>query len=112
MSREWALYFADIVEACEKIARFTHKVSQAQFETEDMVRDAVLRNLMVIGEAAKRIPDEQKLEYGHVEWRKIAGFRDVIAHAYFGINAEILWDIVHAKVPELLASIKAQNSAS
>ena len=56
LSREWALYLTDLVEACEKITRFTHQVSRTQFETEDMVRDAVLRNLMVIGEATKRIP--------------------------------------------------------
>ena len=62
-----------------------------------VVYDAVLRNLEILGEAAKRIPDEMKTQFPEVEWRKIAGLRDVIAHFYFGLEDETLWDIVHGK---------------
>ena len=56
---------------------------------------------MVIGEAAKKLPDEWKQQYGDIEWRKIAGLRDVIAHEYFQLDEEILWDVVSNKLPEL-----------
>lgn len=67
--------------------------------------DAVLRNLMIIGEAAKNLPEEFKLMYPTVDWKKIAGLRDIIAHVYFGIDNQILWDIVHVKIPELLTKL-------
>jgi len=56
---------------------------------------------MVIGEAAKKLPDEWKQQYGDIEWRKIAGLRDDIAHEYFQLDEEILWDVVSNKLPEL-----------
>ena len=56
----------------------------------------------IIGEASKNIPDAARVMMPEVEWRKAAGLRDIIAHAYFGIDDEILWDIVKRKVPEML----------
>lgn len=66
-----------------------------------MVYDAVIRNLEVLGEAAENIPDEVRGQSPQVEWRKIAGLRDVLAHVYFGLEDETLWDIVRNKIPAL-----------
>lgn len=66
-----------------------------------MVYDAVLRNLEIIGEAAKSVPDEVRQRFPAVEWRKISGFRDIAAHQYFSISDSIVWDIVENKIPEL-----------
>ncbi|HEC86588.1 MAG TPA: DUF86 domain-containing protein, partial [Thermoplasmatales archaeon] len=65
------------------------------------IQDGVIRNLEIIGEAVKNLPDDIKKDYPEVEWRKIAGLRDILIHAYFGVDLEVIWDIVKNKVPEL-----------
>ncbi len=71
-----------------------------------MIRwDAVVRNLEVIGEAAKNVPEDLRQRYPVVEWRKLAGLRDILAHAYFGLDGEIIWDVVANKLPALGESI-------
>lgn len=68
--------------------------------------DAVLRNLEIIGEAVKHLPDEIKEKYPDVKWRKITGFRDIVAHNYFGVSDEIVWDVVQNEIPPLLKQVK------
>ncbi len=63
---------------------------------------AVLWNLLIIGEAVKRLPTELRSVHPAIEWRKIAGLRDIIAHAYFALDDDILWDVVTTKLPSLL----------
>jgi len=67
-----------------------------------MVYDAVVRNLEIIGEAAKKIPPNVRNRYLQLDWRRIAGLRDVLAHAYFGLDDQTLWNIVQEKVPQLI----------
>jgi len=67
--------------------------------------DAVVRNLEIIGEAAKNIPQAARQQYPEIEWRKISGMRDLMAHEYFGIDNEILWDVVINKIPDLRMKI-------
>ena len=66
-----------------------------------MVIDGVVRNLEVIGEAVKKIPQNVKIKSPKIEWKKIAGLRDILIHEYFGIDVEIVWDIVKNKIPKL-----------
>jgi len=84
-------------------------MSQKEFFGNQLVVDAVLRNLTVIGEAAMHVPDEIRHGHAGIDWRKIIAFRNVAMHEYFGLDRDIVWDVVSRKVPELagqLAEIK------
>ena len=106
MSRDWRLYLDDIREACERVVRYARGLDKNAFLADEKTYDAVLRNLEVIGEAAKHLPDEIKVQHPEIDWRKVVGLRDVIAHAYFGLNYAVLWDIISKKVPELLERVR------
>lgn len=98
MSREYNLYLNDIIDAIDKILKFTSGMSFYEFESDDKTIDAVIRNLEIVGEAVKNIPKKVKDKAPDVDWRKIAGLRDILIHEYFGVNKEIVWDIVQNKI--------------
>ena len=106
MSRDHRLFLEDIRLSCEKILRYTSGVTFEQFKADEKTFDAVLRNLAIIGEAVKRLPLDLKDRYPAVEWRKIGGLRDIVIHEYFGVDEDILWDIIENKVQDLLDQVK------
>jgi len=101
MSRDEIMYLQDIAESCEKILRFTAGLSQSDLTGDEKTYDAVVRNLEIVGEAAKHIGEDLRRQMPDIDWRKAAGLRDMLAHAYFGIDDDILWDVVQNKVPQL-----------
>jgi uncharacterized protein with HEPN domain len=101
MSRDARLYLEDILLACQKIHRFTSMMDLEQFKADDRTHDAVIRNLEIIGEAARNVPPEIQKQYPTVEWRAVSAFRNILAHEYFAIQDEIVWDIVCNKIPQL-----------
>jgi uncharacterized protein with HEPN domain len=107
MSRDESLYLDDIQESCEKVLRFTKGMTYKEFVHDELHFDAVLRNLEIIGEAVKNISEQTRQKYPDVKWRKIAGFRNIVAHEYFGVNEETVWDIIENEIPNLLESAKA-----
>jgi uncharacterized protein with HEPN domain len=112
MSREETMYLRDISQSCEKIMRYATGLTQADLLRDDRTYDAVVRNLEIIGEAAKKLSEEIKCQMPQIEWRKIAGLRDILAHAYFGVDNDILWDILQNKVSELAEAVNAFIEAS
>ncbi len=106
MSRSLRLYFSDILSSCHKVLHYTKSMNYDQFFEDELRLDAVLRNLEIIGEAIKQVPTETRNRYPTVEWRKIAALRDVLAHAYFNLENETIWDIVQNKVPLLQEQIE------
>ena len=75
------------------------------FCSNEIIYDAVIRNLEIIDEASKNIPAHIRSSYPKVEWRKVSGLRDILIHAYFFIDSIILWDIITIKIPELLKEL-------
>ena len=105
MSRSIQLYLNDIVESCDKIRRYTQGLSFETFVADELTYDAVIRNLAVIGEAVKNLSEEIQANHPEVEWRKIAALRNILVHAYFTIEDEIIWDVICNKVTALQAAI-------
>jgi uncharacterized protein with HEPN domain len=98
--RSYRLYVNDILESIKRIEDYTTDLSYDDFIKNDLVRDAVLRNLEVIGEAAKSIPDEVRKEYSDVPWKRIIGLRNIVIHEYFGVDFENIWKIITENIPE------------
>ena len=111
MSRDYSLYIEDIKESCDRIIKYVAGLSREEFFSEQKTYDAVVRNLTVIGEAVKNLPDELRDELSEVEWTKIARFRDITVHRYWTLDETIIWDIVQNKVPELLANVSPDECA-
>ena len=70
-------------------------------------RMPVLRNIQIIGEATKHIPDDVRARMPGIEWKKMAGMRDWLAHVYYRINPDIVWGVIETKIPELLRALRA-----
>ncbi len=101
MPRDYKVSLEDILDAARKIRAYTEGMSQKTFAADSKTLDAVVRNLEIIDEAIKKIPDDIRSKYPAVDWEKIAGLRDLLIHEYFGIDVEIIWDIVQNKLPVL-----------
>ncbi|MGI0486613.1 DUF86 domain-containing protein [Pantanalinema rosaneae CENA516] len=106
MLRNIRLYLEDIVTGCTKIQHYTQAFSFDEFVADQRTYDAVLLNLKIVGEAVKNIPVEIRNTAPTIEWRKIAGLRDIVAHTYFQIDPEIIWDIVQTKIAPLQTAIE------
>ncbi len=101
MSREYKLYLRDILEAQERIREYTQKMTYEEFAQSKITVDAVVRNLEVIGEVARKLPPEIKKKSSEIEWRKIVAMRNVLTHEYFGVNTKIVWDVVQNKIEQI-----------
>ena len=102
MPRDIRAYLEDIKLSISEINIFMKDVnSKKEFQNNIEKIRAVERNIEIIGEAVKNIPDEIRSLATNIPWQKIAGIRDILAHAYFSIDTEILWDVVNNQLENL-----------
>ncbi len=101
MPRDHRLYLDDILEAVGNIRDYTAGMDLDAFSKDRKTQDAVARNLEIIGEAVGKIPESLLAKIEGMEWRKITGLRNILAHEYFGISLPIVWDVVVGKLDEL-----------
>ena len=106
MPRDYKTYLDDILEAINYIRDFTTGYTLETLSSDIKTQHAVIRNLEVIGEAVTRLTDDFRAAHPEAEWRKIAGLRNILIHEYFGIDLEIIWDIITHKLPVLAERIK------
>jgi uncharacterized protein with HEPN domain len=107
--REYKLYIDDIRQAIIKIQNYTTGLSEDDFKRDTKTYDSVLHNLMVIGEAAGKIPEEIRMKNPKINWSGIIGMRNVIAHGYFVIDPDIIWVTITKRLPELNDGLDALN---
>lgn len=88
MPRDSKVYMKDILEATRKITAYTIGLSKAAFLADERTIDAVVRNLEVFGEPVKNLPEDLRSQHSGVEWKKIAGLRDILIHEYFGLDGD------------------------
>ena len=98
--RSYRLFIEDIVESMNRIEQYLSGMSHQDFLSNQMVIDAVIRNIEIIGEAARNIPEDIRNAYPAIPWKRIIGLRNIAIHAYFGIDLDILWKILTESIPE------------
>ena len=106
MSREWRLYLVDMQRFCNLIIEYHGARDRQTLESDSLRYDAILRNVELIGEAARNLPDEVRSRAPDVPWRAIVRVRNILAHMYFGVDRDAVWDIIAHEVPALLTALK------
>ena len=105
MSFEPRDYLGHILAEVEYLLSASQGVTSTDFATDETLQRAFVRSLEIIGEAAKKVPDSFRAEHPDIAWRAMAGMRDRLIHDYFGVDYEIVWDVVRNHIPDLRRQI-------
>ena len=105
MSRREKLRVHDILDAIDRIGSYVEGMDYEDFLTDRKTQDAVTRNIEIIGEAARALPEDFKERHADVPWSEIVAMRNVIVHQYFGILPEVVWDVIKSELPTLRSQI-------
>jgi len=106
MSRSIIEYLNHIIEELQFLQKASQNLTAEEFVHDEVLKRAFARSLEIIGEAAKAVPDEIRIKNPQVEWKAMAGMRDKLIHHYFGIDYELVWDIIKNEVEELSFQIE------
>ena len=99
-NRQYTIYIEDILNAMDKIEKYISGQEYEEFIENTMAVDAVIRNLEIIGEAAKNIPENIRNQYTEIPWRRMVGLRNIVIHDYLGVDLSIVWRIITKNLPE------------
>lgn len=109
-SRNAKLYLNDILEACADIQDFTRgMLSATELQNDRRTFLAVIHSLQIIGEAARQMPKSFREKHPEFPWRETASLRNVIAHEYFGLDIDIIWDVIQMRIPALAVQVTQIN---
>ena len=100
------LFIEDILDAMNKIFKYTEEMDKEEFKKNQLVIDAVLRNIEIVGEAANKVSNEMKSDYQDIPWSKMIGLRNIVIHDYFGVDLDIIWEVITVNLPETKPKIK------
>ena len=101
MIKDDLAYIEHILDCIRKIHEFSNDLSLKKFKSNEMVQDAIIRNIEIIGEASKRISIDAKQTYYKIPWKEIAGMRDKLIHDYLGVDAGVVWKTIKEDIPIL-----------
>ena len=104
--RNWKIRIADILQCILKIRRFTKGYRFSDFQGDEKTIDSVLRNLEIIGEAARHVPEEVRKRHPELPWAEMLTMRNIVIHEYHGVNLSIIWQTVKEDLPPLVSSLK------
>jgi uncharacterized protein with HEPN domain len=107
MPRQVSEYLQHILDELEYLTTGSRGIDKATFLLDDTLKRAFVRSIEVIGEAAKQVPETVRKRHPEVDWRAMAAMRDRLIHSYFGVDYEVVWDVVVNKVPDLKTRIQA-----
>ena len=104
--RSWELRIADITEAIEIVFEYTAGMSFEQFVSDRKTIDAVIRNFIIIGEAASHLPDDLIVRHPELPWREMRDMRNIVVHEYFGVDNRVVWETLQKNLPPLLLQLR------
>ncbi|MBX2972772.1 MAG: DUF86 domain-containing protein [Flavobacteriales bacterium] len=103
-----ALLLADMLEAVERILRYTDGMALEDFAEDELVQDGVVRNFEIVGEASRHLSEDLRARYPAMDWRGIRDFRNILVHEYFGVDLGIIWHIIQRDLPQLRSWLDGQ----
>ena len=106
MPRSIAEYLEHILDEIDYLGKATQNIDKDAFLHDETLRRSFVRSIEIIGEAVKQIPDSTRQQYEQIDWRSIAGMRDRLIHAYFGVDYEIVWDVAANKAAQLAPAVQ------
>ncbi len=109
--RPWIFYLRDMIEFAEKVLTYTSGLDQETLLADDLVYDAALRNIQLIGEAARHVPIDAREAHPEIPWHAIIGTRNRLAHAYLDISDSVIWSIIEDAIPALLPQLRSLIAA-
>ncbi len=105
MKKDPLIFVGHILESIEKIEIYARKLTKEKLTNDTRIQDAIIRRIEIIGEAVKNLPDDFRNKHPEVEWSKIIRTRDKIIHHYFGVDLNVIWNIIKKDIPDLKKKI-------
>lgn len=104
--RDYLFYLEDMLDSMERIMEYTDGLTFDEFQESNLITDAVIRNLEIIGEASKNVPEKIRKKYPAIPWKEMYGLRNFVVHEYFGIDFENIWKIIKDELPKNIQDLR------